>query len=141
MGVIGIDYLGLLDARGPNEYEIVSRLARDVKTMAKEINLPVVLLTQTSRKAGSGDTEITVDMGRGSGAIEEAADFVLGLFQDERQTDNGEPEYDLICKILKNRKGPRNSMWKLDLDPRNFRLGPAAEPWKSQTKHGRGNDL
>lgn len=141
IGVVGIDYLGLLDARGPNEYEIISRLARDVKTMAKETNLPVVLLTQTSRKAGSGDTEVTVDMGRGSGAIEKAADFVLGLFQDERQTDNGEPEYDLICKILKNRKGPRNSMWKLDLDPRNFRLGPEAQAWKPATKRGRGNDL
>ena len=141
MGVIGIDYLGLLDGRGLNQYEIISRLARDVKTMAKELSLPVILLTQANRQAQSGETEITLEMGRDSGAIEEAADFVIGLFQKERESENGEPEYDLICKILKNRKGPRNSMWKLDLDPRNFRLGPEAEAWKTVAKQSKRDDL
>ena len=54
VGVIGIDYLGLLDEPGKNEYEIVSRLARDIKGLAKELSLPMVLLSQTSRRAGSG---------------------------------------------------------------------------------------
>jgi hypothetical protein len=144
VGVIGIDYLGLIDAPGPNEYEIISRLARDVKTLAKELSLPVVLLTQTSRKAGSGETELTLDMGRGSGAIEEGADFVIGLFQSEKnnplfQTDD--PQYDLVAKILKNRKGPKNSMWKLDLDPKTLRLGHEAEPWTPPKRQRKGDDL
>jgi replicative DNA helicase len=144
VGVIGIDYLGLIDAPGPNEYEIISRLARDVKTLAKELSLPVVLLTQASRKAGSGETELTLDMGRGSGAIEEGADFVIGLFQSEKNnpsSQNDDPEYDLVAKILKNRKGPKNSMWKLDLDPKTLRLGHEAEPWTLPKKQRKGDDL
>lgn len=144
IGVVGIDYLGLLDAQGPNEYEIISRLARDIKSLAKEINLPVIALAQTSRKAGTGETEITLDMGRGSGAIEEGADFVIGLFQSEKENplfETEEPECDLIAKILKNRKGPKNSTWQLSLDPKTLRLGHDAEPWSPPKKNNRRNDL
>jgi replicative DNA helicase len=125
IGVIGIDYLGLMDGEGRGEYEIVSNLSRECKVMAKEINLPVIVLAQTSRKAGSGDIEVNLDMGRGSGAIEESADFVLGLFQ------NGK---DLICKILKNRKGTKGSCWKLDLDPSNLRIGRESSRWQPKGK-------
>lgn len=144
IGVVGIDYLGLIDAQGPNQYEIVSRLARGIKGLAKEINLPVILLTQVSRKGGSGETEITLDMGRDSGAIEEAADFVIGLFQSEKGNplfEASDPEYDLIAKILKNRKGPKNSMWKLSLDPSTLRLGHEAEAWTPPKKNSRRIDL
>jgi replicative DNA helicase len=144
IGVIGIDYLGLMEGKGQGEYEIVSRLARDCKGLAKLLDLPVVVVAQTSRKAGSGDVEISLDMGRGSGAIEESADFVLGLFQVERErlsTEDQEPAYDLICKILKNRKGAKGSRWKLDLDPTNLRIGPDTEPWEPpKKKHQRAYD-
>ena len=141
VGVIGIDYLGLLDEPGKNEYEVVSRLARDIKGLAKELSVPIILLSQTSRRAGSGDIEISMDMARGSGAVEESADFCLGLFHSEAPgTGNGDPSYDLICKILKNRKGPRGMMFKLDLDPETLRLGNAAEKW-APPKRVRGQDL
>ena len=113
IGVIGIDYIGLMDAHGANEYEIISNIAKGIKTTAKMIGLPVILLSQVSRKGGEGETEITMDHGRGSGAIEESADFILGLWQVEKDEYEGgglivrEKEYDLVCKILKNRKGPR----------------------------------
>lgn len=132
IGVIGIDYMGLLDGPGRGEYEIVSILARDCKTMAKELNLPVIVLCQTSREGGGdGDKEITLSAGRGSGAIEEAADFVIGLFQD------GD---DLIAKILKNRKGPKGMRFKLDLDPSNFRIGHEATTWEPPKKNTRERD-
>jgi replicative DNA helicase len=137
IGIIGIDYLGLMDGPGQGEYEIVSKLARDCKGLAKLLNLPIIVVSQTSRKAGSGDVEISLDMGRGSGAIEESADFVLGLYQVERErlsTEEDEPDYDLICKILKNRKGPKGSRWRLNLDPINLRIGPDAEPWEPPKK-------
>jgi replicative DNA helicase len=137
IGVIGIDYLGLMDGPGKNEYEIVSQLAKDIKNLAKKINLPIVVLAQTSRKAGSGEVEISLDMGRGSGAIEEAADFVLGMFQIEKEKlmiEGDELEYELICKILKNRKGSKGSRWKLDLDPTNLRIGAEAEKWEPPKK-------
>jgi replicative DNA helicase len=137
IGTIGIDYLGLMEGKGQGEYEIVSKLARDCKGLAKLLNLPVIVVAQTSRRAGSGDVEISLDMGRGSGAIEESADFVLGLFQAERERlsiEDEEPKYDLICKILKNRKGSKGSRWLLDLDPANLRIGPDAEPWEPPKK-------
>jgi replicative DNA helicase len=143
IGVIGIDYLGLMGGPGKNEYEKISELARNCKRLAKLLDIPVIVIAQTSRKAGSGDVEISLDMGRGSGAIEESADFVLGLFQAERvllSTEDDEPEYDLVCKVLKNRKGPKGSRWKLDLNPANLRIGPDAESWEPPKKRRR-NDL
>jgi replicative DNA helicase len=137
VGVIGVDYLGLMDGQGQGEYEIVSKLARDLKGLAKLLNIPVIVISQTSRKAGSGDVEVSLDMGRGSGAIEESADFVLGLYQVEEpklSVESDEPAYRLICKILKNRKGPKGSRWRLDLNPENLRLGPDAEPFQPPKK-------
>jgi len=120
IGVIGVDYLGLMDGQGKGEYEIVTNLVREIKTTAKLIDLPIVLLSQVSRRGGTGDTEIEMDMGRGSGAIEENADFVLGLWQD------GD---DLICKILKNRKGSKGTRLKLDLNPETLTIGRESEIW------------
>ena len=137
VGVVGIDYLGLLDGPGHNEYEMVSRLATGMKNMAKLMNLPVVVLSQTSRQGGSGNSEITLNMGRGSGAIEEGADFVLGLWQ-RQESDGVTATRELICKILKNRKGPAGSAWNLDLDPKTFRIGSDAWEYKPPNKKNGG---
>ena len=146
VGVIGIDYMGLIDGPGNNEYEIISRLARGAKDTAKLLNLPVVILSQVSRKGGEGEVEVSMDMGRGSGAIEEGADFILGLWQVQKDVSGYMPppsepvdEYDLICRILKNRKGPKGSRWKLELDPTCFLVGSNATPYeppKQQTRKG-----
>lgn len=127
IGAVGIDYLGLIDGPGASEYEVVSNIARGTKDVAKMINLPVVILSQTNRKAGEGETEVSLDMGRGSGAIEEGADFVLGLWTVEDEKDPS--RYDLICRILKNRKGEKGSRWKLNVTPKNFRFDSHAESY------------
>ena len=142
VGVIGIDYLGLMDGPGANTYETTSRLATGTKNIAKLLNIPVILLSQVSRKGGSGQSEISLDMGRDSGAIEEGADFVLGLWQqprDEKDLDHwveglpdGENQKDLICKILKNRKGPAGSIWKLELVARAMQIGANALPYQQR---------
>ena len=125
IGIIGIDYLGLMDSDGKGEYEKVSNISRELKSMAKLTNLPVIAICQTSRKAGSGETEVSLDMGRGSGAIEENADFVLGLFRDEE---------DVICKILKNRKGNIGTCWALELEKSTLTLGPGSAFWEAKDK-------
>lgn len=124
-----------MDGPGVSEYEIISRLSTGLKSTAKLLNIPVIVLAQVSRKGGSGSDEITLDMGRGSGAIEEAADFVLGLWQ--AMGDDGAKE--LICKILKNRKGPAGSCWKLDLTPYALHIGPNAEAYEPEFPHQKGN--
>lgn len=139
VGLVGVDYLGLLEGKGLNEYEILSRLARDLKTCAKALNLPMVVLAQVSRnKGGGGETELDLTAARGSGVIEEAADFLLALFQEEKTESFTEPEYDLICKILKNRKGPKNSAWVLDLSPGSLQLRDEAVPYIRRIKNDRG---
>lgn len=127
IGVVGIDYMGLMEGPGVSEYEIISRLSTGLKSTAKLLNIPVIVLAQVNRKGGGGTNEISLDMGRGSGAIEEAADFVLGLWQAENDTG----EKDLICKILKNRKGPVGSCWKLGLIPQTLQIGADAEKYES----------
>jgi replicative DNA helicase len=148
VGVIGIDYLGLLDGPGHNRYEITTRLATGTKLIAKQLNIPVILLSQVGRKGGSGQSEISLDMGRDSGAIEEGADTVLGLWQHRRETDewsegpaDDDPQFDLICRILKNRKGGRESTWKLKLIAHAMQIGAEAVPFISDdnsTNTGKG---
>ena len=130
IGVIGIDYIGLIDQPGKSEYETISEIARGAKEMAKEVNIPTILLSQTSRAGADGEQEVTLDMGRGSGAIEEAADFILGSWQEEIKDPSGRPtgNYDLVTRILKNRKGPKGSKWRLDLKVETLKFsGEAVE--------------
>jgi replicative DNA helicase len=148
VGVIGIDYLGLMDGPGTNTYETISRLATGTKNVAKVLNIPAILLTQVNRKGGSGQSEITLDMGRDSGAIEEGADFVLGLWQQPRDPKDidvwaeglpdSETHIDLICRILKNRKGPANSTWKLQINPHAMLIGTEAAPYKPPAGYAGG---
>jgi replicative DNA helicase len=99
----------------------------------------LIVLAQVSRaKGGGGESELDLTAARGSGVIEEAADFVLALFQEEKAESFSEPEYDLICKILKNRKGPRNSAWVLDMSPNSLQLRSETTPYVRPGKTSRG---
>jgi hypothetical protein len=138
VGAVGIDYLGLIKGPGHNAYEKVSRIAMETKQVAKQLGLPIVLLCQASRRAGEGDIEITMDMARDSGAIEEGADTILGLYRIVRDIGKIDPirERDLVCKVLKNRKGPENQYFRINMDPVNFQLMPDAEPFTPEPKKG-----
>jgi hypothetical protein len=131
IGLVGIDYLGLMDTEiQGKEYEVISKLAKDCKGLAKNLNVPVVVISQTSREGGgTGTQRIRLTSGRGSGAIEESADFILGLWQHETTFGN-----DIICEILKNRKGGKNSQWKLDFDEEHLKLGSEADVFTSPTR-------
>lgn len=138
VGVIGIDYLGLVDAPGDTEYARVSEVARGAKALAKALGIPVVLLSQTSRLAGDGSSEVSLEHGRGSGAIEEAADFVLGLWRGEDETGRQA----LVCRVLKNRKGAAGGTWRLDVDPETMIIGAEAEEFQLPIRgHGRRREV
>jgi hypothetical protein len=128
IGLIGIDYMQLIDEPG-KEYEQITKIARGSKDLAKYLNIPVIVLSQINRQGEDGNTEVSLSMGRGSGAIEEAADFMFGLWKNNE---------DLICKILKNRKGSAGSMWKLELDSNCFLIGQNAVRY-FKTKHKKSN--
>ena len=122
VGVVGIDYLQLMDAqtRG-GEYDDTTALARAYKNIARTLMKPVVILSQTSRKGGSGYDEVEMDMGRGSGAIEEAADFLFGMWKPH------------FLKILKNRKGREHTYWRLMITPEYISIGGHADQISRET--------
>lgn len=119
IGAIGIDYLKLVKTEFTKEYEHVGAVARGSKDLAKELNIPVVLLVQTSRKAAAGTSELELDYGRGSGEIEESCDALIGLWHNTDSNGIINKEQ-LICKILKNRKGKTGDCYCLHVNPETF---------------------
>jgi replicative DNA helicase len=111
--LIVIDYLGLLDHGGKASLtERISVIAREVKQTAKQLNVAILLIAQTSRSAGDGSEEVTVTDARDSGAVEDSADFLLGAWRPELRKGLSADEYanvagQLWFSILKNRRGPR----------------------------------
>ncbi len=109
-----IDYLQLMGSsrRIDNRVQEISELTRNLKIMAKELNVPVILLSQLSR-ASEQRTEhrpLLSDL-RDSGSIEQDADIVLFLFRENYYSQNSEEfdENDNInsgeCIVAKNRHG------------------------------------
>mgnify|MGYP002309331641 FL=1 len=112
LGLVVIDYLQLMtSAGGPqrsgdNRQQIVSDISRALKIMAKELNVPVVCLSQLSRgpESRSDKRPMLSDL-RESGAIEQDADIVMFLYR-EGYYDKETPNPNLAeCIIAKNRHG------------------------------------
>ncbi|NBI65940.1 replicative DNA helicase [Pseudoflavonifractor sp. 60] len=113
LGLVVIDYLQLMQSaggksgsRGENRQQIVSDISRSLKIMAKELNVPVLCLSQLSRANESRqDKRPMLSDLRESGAIEQDADIVLFLYREgyyNRESDN--PNL-AECIIAKNRHG------------------------------------
>ena len=103
MGLVLVDYLGLVNEKGKDLYEQVSRVARGLKEMAKALDVPIVFLSQVTKQF-QPTTELELGAARDSGSIDEAADFVVGIWRDK---DRPETDDDILmqCGLLKNRKG------------------------------------
>ncbi len=110
LGVIIVDYLQLMrhEGRVENRVEQVSQISRGLKGLARELDVPVVAVSQLSRavEQRGGDKRPVLSDLRDSGAIEQDADLVMFLYREEYyQADSERPgEADLI--IAKHRNGP-----------------------------------
>lgn len=109
LGMVVIDYLQLLtprDPRLPREQQ-VAEMSRESKLLAKELDVPVLLLSQLNRASESRtDRKPGLHDLRESGAIEQDANAVLLMYQPDR---DGEPDnIDLI--VAKNRSGPQGTV-------------------------------
>ena len=104
-GLILIDYLGLIKGNGKDIYEQVSRIARSTKDLAKELNVPIIFLSQVNRNYKEYD-ELEINAARDSGAIDEASDFVLAIWKEkDKRPETEQTDIKLKLGILKNRKG------------------------------------
>ncbi len=111
LGLVMIDYLQLMNGSGygkggENRVTVVGEISRALKIMAKELNVPVICLSQLSR-ATEGRTDkrpILSDL-RESGAIEQDADEVMFLYRDEYYNPDTEDKGVAECILAKNRHG------------------------------------
>ena len=111
LGLVIIDYLQLMTSSGygrggENRVTVVSEISRALKIMAKELNVPVICLSQLSRANESRqDKRPMLSDLRESGAIEQDADEVLFLYRDEYYNEDTEEKNVAECIVAKNRHG------------------------------------
>jgi len=109
--IIWIDYLSFIDGdKGKNKVEEIQTITRGLKSLAKELEIPIVLLCQLNRQCelrGSNKRPQLSDL-RDSGAIEQDADVVLFLYRDEvYNKDENNPNIGTAeIEIAKQRNGP-----------------------------------
>lgn len=107
LDMIVIDYLQLMKTPNgsDNRVQEVSELTRSLKILARELNVPIVLLSQLSRKAAERKPAMS-DL-RESGAIEQDADIIIMIYRDPSRTDDNSAE----IIVAKNRHGPVDSIF------------------------------
>lgn len=107
LDMIVIDYLQLMKTPNgsDNRVQEVSELTRSLKILARELNVPIVLLSQLSRKAAERKPAMS-DL-RESGAIEQDADIIIMIYRDPSRTDDNSAE----IIVAKNRNGPVDSIF------------------------------
>jgi replicative DNA helicase len=107
--LIVVDYLQLMrgEARAENRVQEISAISRALKALARELNVPVLALSQLSRsvEARSDKRPILSDL-RESGALEQDADVVIFIYRDEMYNENTERKNIADILISKHRNGP-----------------------------------
>lgn len=113
LALVVIDYLQLMTSSGSkntyggeNRQQVVSDISRSLKIMAKELNVPVLCLSQLSRaNEGRQDKRPMLSDLRESGAIEQDADEVLFIYREDYYNKETEKQNIAECIIAKNRHG------------------------------------
>jgi replicative DNA helicase len=116
LGLIIIDYLQLMEGRGTsynpdNRVQVVSEISRGLKAIARELNVPLIALSQLSRQVESRNPPIPklADL-RESGSIEQDADVVMFIYrEDVYRKDSNRPHIADVL-IQKHRNGPTGSI-------------------------------
>jgi len=151
LDVLIIDYLQLLKGSSKdNRVQEVSEITQGLKAIAKELNIPVIALSQLSRAVESRDDKRPQlsDL-RESGSIEQDADVVMFVFREEYYREREKPgdhELEKMAQwqalmesvhgkaeviIGKQRHGPIGTV-ELSFEGRFTRFGNLARPWQGQ---------
>ncbi len=117
LGIILLDYLQLMEGGSDNRVQELSKITRSLKGLARELNVPVIALSQLSRgvEARTNKRPMMSDL-RESGSIEQDADLVMMIYRDAYYNPDT-PDRDITEIIIaKHRNGPTGTI-KLLFDP------------------------
>ena len=114
VGLIVVDYLGLMRGTGKSLYEQVTESSKAIKQIAMELEIPVLILSQLNREADS-DGSLRLSMLRDSGSVEQDADMVWMLNRPDSSSNIME------LMVMKNRQGPTATV-KLEFVAENYRF-------------------
>lgn len=127
LGLIIVDYLQLVQPRtnSDNMVQQVTEISRGLKSLARELNIPVLALSQLSREVDKREVRIPrlSDL-RESGSIEQDADVVMFIYRKDRDKLNSDPEEQNTAEIIvaKHRNGPlATARLKFDVEKVSFR--------------------
>ncbi len=132
LGIIMIDYLQLMSGGGrssDSRQQEISDISRGLKSLARELNVPVVALSQLSRAVEQRpDHRPMLSDLRESGAIEQDADMVMFLYRDSYYNKDSEMKNLAEVIVAKQRNGPIgtiNLLWMPEYTTfKNFKPGP-----------------
>jgi replicative DNA helicase len=126
IGLIVVDYLQLMEAttksRDGNRVQEVSEISRGLKLLARELNAPVIALSQLSRSVESRRPQVPqlADL-RESGSIEQDADVVMFIYREAYYNAETERENITDLIIAKHRNGPTGKI-ELYFNPERLRF-------------------
>ena len=106
LGLLVIDYLQLMTGEGDNRNSQIEQMTRGLKSLAKELECPVVVLSQLSRKCEERTNKrpMPSDL-RESGAIEQDADVIMFVYRDEIYFPESPHKGTAEIIVAKNRQG------------------------------------
>lgn len=130
LGLLVIDYIQLTAGDGKNRNSEIEVVSRGLKTLAKELQIPVVALSQLSRKCEERTNRrpLPSDL-RESGAIEQDADTILFVYRDEEYNPNSPDAGTAEIIIAKNRQGS-TGMARLAYIANQTRFATLANDWR-----------
>lgn len=128
LGLILIDYLQLMEGSSENRVQELSKITRSLKGLARELNVPIIALSQLSRGVESRTNKrpMMSDL-RESGAIEQDADLIMMLYREEYYEPDTPDRGIAEVIVTKHRNGPTGTI-KLLFEPQFTRFRNLATP-------------
>lgn len=135
MGLVVIDYLGLVEGEGHGRVEDVTAMSRQIKLLARELDCPVIVLSQLNRGCESRpDKRPVLSDLRESGAIEQDADIVMFVYRDEVYHPNTQDKGIGEILIRKNRDGEIGTVLTAFQGDRSRFLPLASRPYSAPAR-------
>jgi len=128
LGLIVIDYLQLMEGGSDNRVQELSKITRSLKGLARELNAPIIALSQLSRGVESRTNKrpMMSDL-RESGSIEQDADLIMMLYREEYYEPDTPDRGIAEVIVTKHRNGPTGTV-KLLFEPQFTRFRNLATP-------------